>query len=109
MASPTASAHTTYWWLPTLGALNSLLSGDTTGQSIKVTVGYANVRTVAASVAKVTASTYTKPTFTSGKLGGYFVMPKGMPKGLKLVTVTLTQPLLGLPLTNVGVTLVNQI
>jgi hypothetical protein len=33
----------------------------------------------------------------------------GMPKGLKLVTVTLTQPLLGLPLTNVGYTLVNQI
>ena len=101
--------HTTFWWVPTLGALNSMLSGDTTSQKITVTVGYANVRKVAASVAKVTAATYTKPKFTPGKLGGYFVMPTGMPKGLKLVTVTLVQPLLGLPLANVGVTLVNQV
>jgi hypothetical protein len=101
--------HTTFWWAPTLGALNSLLSGDTTGQKIAVTVSQPGIKKVAASAATVTASASTKPTFTPGKLGGFFVMPKGMPKGLKLVTVTLTQPLLGIPIANVGITLVNQI
>lgn len=101
--------NTTYWWVPTLGALNSMLSGDTTQQKVTVTVGSGVSKKVALSYAGASAATYTKPTFTPPKLSGIFVMPKGLPKGDNVVTVTLVQPLLGLPLANVATTTIKRV
>jgi hypothetical protein len=52
---------------------------------------------------------YTKPTFTPPKLSGIFVMPKGVPKGDNVVTVTLVQPLLGLPLANIATSTIKRV
>ena len=100
---------TTYWWVPTLAALNSMLSGDTSGATITVTVGSGATRKVAASSVRATAATYTKPVFTPGHLSGVFAMPAGLAKGTNLVTVTLVQPLLGLPLANVATTTIKRV
>ncbi len=99
---------TTYWWVPTLGALNSMLSGEATVPTITVAVGSGPTRKVAVSYATATAATYTRPVFTPGQLSGIFAMPKGLPKGDNLVTVTLIQPLLGLPLANVATTMIKR-
>ena len=104
-----APGATTYWWAPTLAALNSMLSGDTTPYTITVTVGSGAFKKTALAFAAATAATYSKPTFTPGNISGIFVFPKDMPKGPNVVTVTLIQPVLGLPLVNAASTTIKRV
>jgi hypothetical protein len=101
-----APGATTYWWVPTLAALNALLSGETSRPTIRVTVG----GKPAPSMAQATPASYSRPVFTPPKIGGFFAMPKGLKHGPQPVTVTLVQPVLGgLPLVNVATTSIKKV
>jgi hypothetical protein len=104
-----AIGATTYWWVPTLVALNSMLSGQTSTPKITVTVGSGLSKKTAVTAAWALPATYTKPTFTPGNIWGFFVMPKGLPPGPNVVTVTLVQSVLGLPLVNVASTTIKRV
>jgi len=104
-----APGASTYWWVPTLGALDSLLAGSSGTPTITVTVGSGTAKKTALSYVGASASTYKKPVFTPPRISGVFAMPKGLPKGVQVVTVTLVEPLLGLPLANVASTTIKRV
>ena len=84
----------TYWWIATVTALGSLLTGGAV-PPVKVTVKVGSV--AAPSHVVVTPASYNGTTLTPPKLSGSFVVPFGV-TGVKTVTVTATGTLLVLSL-----------
>jgi hypothetical protein len=86
----------TYWWLPTLEALDALLGGAGPTPVINVTVGGV---TVDSSGITITTASYNGTTFTPPAISGSFTVPPGV-TGSQLVAITINTSILGLPLGN---------
>ncbi|HYA67116.1 MAG TPA: hypothetical protein VED63_00140, partial [Acidimicrobiales bacterium] len=89
-----ANNATTYWWLATLADLYNGLSGGNTTAPVPVVIRSSGKKTV--SSASVTPASYSNGTFTPPLLSGNF---SALGRGRKKVNVSLTQELLGIPLT----------
>lgn len=98
-----APGATRYWWAATLAALEALLGGAPSPATVKVTVGSGTGARVALSDIHVAPATYKSPLFTPPIISGTFRVPTHL-KGLQPVTVTMIQPLLGLPVVNTAAT-----
>jgi hypothetical protein len=95
-----APGATTYWWLATLRALESLLGG---GSPPPATLTVSLTRrgtppTTATNNIAVTSAVYNYPVLTPPTISGGFTVPSGISGGEK-VNVVYTVPLLGFPLT----------
>jgi hypothetical protein len=95
-----APGATTFWWLSTLTALESLLGGGS-APTPTITVGIAGKKgpVTAPNTVTVTPASYQEPVLTPPKLSGSFTVPKGA-HGKKTVIVTYTASLLGFALSN---------
>jgi hypothetical protein len=95
-----APGATTFWWLSTLTALESLLGGGA-APTPTITVGVTGKKGVvnAPNTVTVTPASYNNPVLTPPKLSGSFTVPKGA-RGKESVTVTYTSDLLGFDLSN---------
>ncbi len=95
-----ANGATTYWWLPTLSALESaLVTGAGSAPKVTVTLVQKGKSFPAPSTAHVTAATYNGGVFTPPVLSGGFTVPTTV-TGLVTVDLRLTAPLDGIPLAN---------
>ena len=95
-----APGATTFWWLSTLTALESLLGGGS-APTPTIAVGLTGKRgaVTAPNAVTVAPASYENPVLTPPKLAGTFTVPKGA-HGKETVTVTYTSDLLGFPLSN---------
>jgi hypothetical protein len=94
-----APGATTFWWLSTLTALESLLGGGSAPPTITVAVTGKKGVVTAPNTVTVTPASYDNPVLTPPKLSGSFTVPKGG-RGKDSVSVTYTANLLGFPLSN---------
>lgn len=95
-----APGATTYWWLSTLLALESLLGGGTAPTpttTVTVSAGGTTVR--ASNHVTVSPAVYNEPVLTPPKISGGFTVPAGV-KGKATVTISYGATLLGFPLAN---------
>jgi hypothetical protein len=90
---------TTYWWLSTLAALNNLLTGGNSTPKVTVAVGPKRRPTYASSSVAAAPASYSNGVFTPPKLSGAFRVPSNAFGG-KRVTVSVSQNMLGITLTN---------
>ena len=103
MSVSDATGATTYWWLSTLGVLQSSLgtgSGSLPTVAIKV-VDMNGKSVTASSNAHVTPATYSGGVFSPPILSGGFTVPSTV-TGPVTVNVQLSMPLDGIPLSNVA-------
>jgi hypothetical protein len=91
--------HTTYWWLSTLAALNNLLTGGKSLPKVVVGIGPKKRPTLAWNNIVAAPASYSDPVFTPPKLSGSFRVPFSVTGG-KRVTISVTQTMLGIPLSN---------
>jgi hypothetical protein len=82
-----APGHTTYWWVSTLQALESLLGGSATAPTVSVTFGQGKTAVPAVSNAVVAPATYVNSVFTPPALSGTFTVPS-VPKETSKITVS---------------------
>jgi hypothetical protein len=94
-----APGTTTFWWLSTLNALESLLGGSAPTPTVTVSVTGKKGAVSAPNTITVTPASYDEPVLTPPKLSGSFTVPKGG-RGKESVSVTYTANLLGFPLSN---------
>lgn len=91
---------TTYWWLSTLGALESLLGGGAAPPpTITVTLTNATSSVTAPNAITVSPAVYNNPVLTPPKISGSFTVPRKA-TGKRTVTVTYVSQLLGFDLAN---------
>jgi hypothetical protein len=98
-----AAGATTYWWLSTLGVLQSSL-GTGSGSPPTVAINVVDMKgksVTASSNAHVTPATYSGGVFSPPILSGGFTVPSTV-TGPVTVNVQLSLPLDGIPLTNVA-------
>jgi hypothetical protein len=93
---------TTYWWLSTLAALNNLLTGSTSSPKVTVALGPKKKPVFAVSNLTAAPASYSNSVFTPPRLSGTFKVPTSLIGG-KRVTVSVTQLMLGIPLSNSAV------
>jgi hypothetical protein len=89
-----APGNTTYWWLSTVSALESLLGGSSSEPTLSVT--FSNKMVPVTNTATVTPASYVNGVFTPPVLSGSFTVPPAM-KG-KGITVTESLSVFGIPL-----------
>ena len=95
-----ASGATTYWWLSTLLALESLLGGGTPPTpTTTVTLTNGTKTVTAPNTIAVAPATYNGSVLTPPKISGSFTVPPKM-RGKDTVKVTYGATLLGFPLNN---------
>lgn len=91
---------TTYWWLSTLTALESLLGGSSSqAPSITVTLRKGKSSVTASNDITVSPAVYEEPTLTPPHISGSFTVP-AIVTGRQVVTVDYVATLLGFPLAN---------
>jgi hypothetical protein len=81
----------TYWWVSTLGSLEALLGGSTTGDKVTVVMGK-NLTPASSDITTTPASYVSAPldfpgTFTPPSIQGTFVVPSGIKLGKEKATV----------------------
>jgi hypothetical protein len=95
-----APGATTFWWLSTLTALESLLGGGTAPTpNITVSLVGKKATVTAPNTVTVTPAVYNRPVLTPPKLSGRFTVPTGI-RGRVTATVSYGATLLGFPLSN---------
>jgi hypothetical protein len=94
--------RTTYWWLSTLAALNNLLTGGTSLPKVVVGIGPKKRPTLAWNDIVAAPASYSEPVFTPPRLSGRFRVPFSVFRG-KRVTVSVSQVMLGIPLSNTAI------
>jgi hypothetical protein len=95
-----APGASTFWWLSTLTALESLLGGGAAPTpKISVTLAGKKATVTAPNTVTVTPAVYNRPVLTPPKLSGGFTVPTGI-KGKVTATVAYQATLLGFPLSN---------
>ena len=82
-----APGHSTYWWVSTLQALESLLGGSATAPTVSVTFGKGKSAVPAVSNAVVAPATYVNSVFTPPALSGTFTVPT-LPAQTSQITVS---------------------
>jgi hypothetical protein len=87
-----APGHTSFWWVSTLAALDSLLGGSAGAPAVTVTLG----KTKLVSNATVTPASYVNSVFTPPVLSGSFTVPQPT-KGSK-ITVSQSMTIFNFPL-----------
>ena len=91
---------TTYWWLATLSALESLLGGSAAPPAtITVTLAKTTSSVTTRNTITVSPAVYNNPVLTPPKISGNFTVP-AKATGKRTVTVTYGTQLLGFNLTN---------
>jgi hypothetical protein len=88
-----ATGNTTYWWVSTLAALDSLLGGSSTPPTVNVTFGSETLT----SNASVSPASYVNGVFTPPILSGGFTVPQHTPASGR-ITVTQGVTLFNFPL-----------
>ena len=94
-----APGASTFWWLSTLTALESLLGGGAPAPKITVSLAGKKATVTAPNTITVTPAVYNKPVLTPPKLSGSFTVPAGL-RGKSTATVSYGATLLGFPLGN---------
>jgi hypothetical protein len=94
-----APGASTFWWLSTLTALESLLGGGAPAPKITVSLGLKKTTVTAPNTITVTPAVYNEPVLTPPKLSGSFTVPAGL-RGKATATVAYQSTLLGFPLSN---------
>ena len=92
-----APSHTTYWWLSTLQALESLLGGSSSAPTVTVTFGTGKATVPVVSNATVTPASYVNSVFTPPVLSGSFTVP-AVPTEKSKITVSQHLTVFGFPL-----------
>lgn len=92
-----APGHTTYWWVSTLQALESLLGGSSTAPTVKVTFGKGKTAVPLVSNAVVAPATYVNSVFTPPVLAGTFTVPS-VPTQSSKITVSQSLSVFGFTL-----------
>ncbi len=88
-----APGHTSFWWVSTLAALDSLLGGSAGAPAVTVTLG----TTKLVSNATVTPASYVNGVFTPPVLSGNFTVPQPT-TGSKKITVSQSMTIFNFPL-----------
>jgi hypothetical protein len=94
-----APGASTFWWLSTLTALESLLGGGAPASKITVSLTDKKGTLTAPNTVTVTPAVYNRPVLTPPKLSGSFTVPVGL-RGKATATVAYQSTLLGFPLSN---------
>jgi len=96
-----APGASTFWWLSTLTALDSLLGGGGAAPTPKITVSLTGKKATvtAPNTITVTPAVYNRPVLTPPKLSGSFTVPAGL-RGKATATVSYQSTLLGFVLSN---------
>jgi hypothetical protein len=93
-----AATHTSYWWVSTLAALESLLGGSSTPPTVTVTFGKGKSTVTTISNATVAPATYVNSVFTPPALSGSFTVPT-LPTQKSNISVSQRLTVFGFPLT----------
>jgi hypothetical protein len=93
-----ASGNTSYWWVSTLQALESLLGGSSTPPTVSVTFGKGKTAVTTVSNATVAPASYVNSVFTPPVLSGTFTVPT-VPTQKSIISVSQRLTVFGFPLT----------